>query len=178
MTMHPDRLLLFLILNETALITQRLDSIVSDQDQLNADVAEENTLLTTMEKEIASLQAQPAAVGLDFSGVNSVLSRLKGDAASAAPAPAGTGTPAAPAAPASTGTPAQPTGAAPAAPAGQASGPATGDSIPAPGAAPAEAAPPATPPADAAPAATTPSGLTPPATGDAPRTSVPLDNPA
>jgi len=107
--MHPDRLLLFLILNETALITQRLDSIVSDQDQLNADVAEENTLLTTMENEITSLQAQPAAAGLDFSGVNSVLARLEGDAASAAPAPT---------APADAGTPAAPGGDVPAAPAG------------------------------------------------------------
>lgn len=92
--MHPDRLLLFLILNETAIITQRLDSIVSDQDQLNADVAEENTLLSTMENEITSLKAQPKAAGLDFSGVDSLLTRFRGDATSATPADPGT--PAAP----------------------------------------------------------------------------------
>jgi len=157
MTMHPDRLLLFLILNETALITQRLDSIVSDQDQLNADVAEEATLLTTMEKEITSLKAQPNAAGIDFSGVDSLLTRFRGDAASAAPAPAGA--PADHPAPPAGGVPAAP---ASPAPAGQASGPATGDSIPAPG------APSAAAPAEAAPAATTPSGLTPPATGATP----------
>lgn len=107
-----DRFLLYLILNETALITQRLDSIVSDQDQLNADVAEENTLLTTMENEITSLKAQPNAAGLDFSGVDSLLTRFRGDAASATPAPA------APAAPADAGTPAAPGAGVPAAPAG------------------------------------------------------------
>jgi len=112
--MNHDRFLLYLILNETVLITQRLDSIVSDQDQLNADVAEEATLLTTMEKEITSLKAQPAAANLDFSGVDSMLTRLRGDAASAAPpAPAQqpAGTPAQPAqAPAAT--PAEPAAAA------------------------------------------------------------------
>lgn len=95
--MNNDRFLLYLILNETVLITQRLDSIVSDQDQLNADVVEENTLLSTMENEITSLKAQPAAAGLDFSGVDSLLTRFRGDAASATPAPtAPAGTPAAP----------------------------------------------------------------------------------
>ncbi len=112
--MNHDRFLLYLILNETVLITQRLDSIVSDQDQLNADVAEENTLLSTMENEITSLKAQPAAANLDFSGVDSMLTRLRGDAASAAPpAPAQqpAGTPAQPAqAPAAT--PAEPAAAA------------------------------------------------------------------
>lgn len=117
--MNHDRFLLYLILNETVLITQRLDSIVSDQDQLNADVAAEGDLLTTIESEISSLKAQPAAANLDFSGVDKMLSRLKGDAAAAAPpvaAPSAlaqqpAGTPAQPAqAPAAT--PAEPAAAA------------------------------------------------------------------
>jgi len=143
--MDHNRFLLYLILNETVLITQRLDSIVSDQDQLNADVAEENTLLSTMENEITSLKAQPAAANLDFSGVDKMLSRLKGDAAAAAPAPA-----AAPPAPAQqpAGTPAQPAqapAATPAEPAAAATTPVATDvngtpvQPPAPGEAPAPA---------------------------------------
>ncbi len=140
--MNHDRFLLYLILNETVLITQRLDSIVSDQDQLNADVVEENTLLTTMENEITSLKAQPAAANLDFSGVDKMLSRLKGDAAAAAPPVA------APPAPAQqpAGTPAQPAqapAATPAEPAAAATTPVATDvngapvQPPAPGEAPA-----------------------------------------
>jgi len=139
---NHDRFLLYLILNETVLITQRLDSIVSDQDQLNADVAEENTLLSTMENEITSLKAQPAAANLDFSGVDSMLTRLRGDAASAAPP--------APPAPAQqpAGTPAQPAqapAATPAEPAAAATTPVATDvngapvQPPAPGEAPAPA---------------------------------------
>jgi len=165
MTMHPDRLLALLTLNETIRNTHRLDRIMTSQENLNADVASLADTFTALEAEVAQLKAANPA--LDLAGLDALVARGKADV----PAPAGTGTPAAPAAPASTDTPAQPTGAAPAAPAGQASGPATGDSIPAPGApsaaAPAEAAPPAAP-ADAAPAATTPSGLTPPATGATP----------
>ncbi len=145
MTMHPDRFIQFLILNA-------IGHVMTSQENLNTDVSALSDGIAAIESEVASLKAQPAAAQLDLSGLDKVVARVRGDV----PAPAA---------------PAQPTGTPPAAPAGQASGPATGDSIPAPGApsaaAPAEAAPPAAP-ADAAPAATTPSGLTPPATGATP----------
>jgi len=114
--MNLERTLLLLILNETVSNATRLDQMMSDQDKLNADVAAEGDLLTTIESEIASLKAQPAAANLDFAGVDKVLARLKGDAAppvAAPPAPAQqpAGTPAQPAqAPAAT--PAEPAAAA------------------------------------------------------------------
>jgi len=122
--MNVERTLLLLILNETVSNATRLDQIMSDQDQLNADVTAEGDLLTTVESEIASLKAQPAAANLDFSGVDKMLSRLKGDAAAAAPPVA------APPAPAQqpAGTPAQPAqapAATPAEPAAAATAPAT-----------------------------------------------------
>jgi len=115
---------------------------MSDQDIINADVAEENSAISTIENEIVALKAQPAAAGLDFTGVDSVLGRLKGDAAAAAPPVA------APPAPAQqpAGTPAQPAqapAATPAEPAAAATTPVATDvngapvQPPAPGEAPA-----------------------------------------
>lgn len=56
-----------------------MSEVQSDQQHLDADVAAESASLDAVEAEVAALKAQPAAQALDFSKLDSVVSRLKGD---------------------------------------------------------------------------------------------------
>jgi len=116
MTMHPDRLLLLLLLNETVLNTHRLDSIMTSQENLNTDVTALTDGIAAIEAEVAALKSQPAAAQLDLSGLDAVVKRVRGDVpaapaqspAPAEPTPPAPAAPAAPASPAAPATPAQP----------------------------------------------------------------------
>lgn len=84
-------------------IIEELAQMTDDASHLAADVQAENDALTAIEAEIANLKSQPAAAPLDFTGLDAVVARLKGDAP-AAPA-SDPNAPAAPADSAPTDTP-------------------------------------------------------------------------
>jgi hypothetical protein len=71
----------------TANIREGVIQLMSDQDKLNADVAALLESLTNIEAEIASLKAQPGAQALDFSGLDAVVARAKGDETTTTPTP-------------------------------------------------------------------------------------------
>jgi hypothetical protein len=79
-------LLLHILQHLTHLETQ-MTEFANDQAHLDADVQANNDALTAVEAEIAALKAQPAAAALDFTALDAVTARLKGDAP-APPAPA------------------------------------------------------------------------------------------
>lgn len=70
-------------------IIERLDNLVSDQDRLNEDVAAIVSAVGAIATEIADLKNQPAAPGLDFTGLDAAVAAVQG----LAPAPAPVDTP-------------------------------------------------------------------------------------
>jgi cell division protein FtsB len=69
------------ILTAISLLAARMDILMTDQDQVNAaaqqieaDVAAENTALTAIEAEIAALKAGNPAI--DFTGLNQAVADL------------------------------------------------------------------------------------------------------
>ncbi len=70
-----------------------MTEINQDQAHLDTDVAGIADVLTNVETEITALKAQPAAASVDFTGLDAVLARGKGDETPAAPAPAADPTP-------------------------------------------------------------------------------------
>lgn len=85
--MNIDRAILLLVLNESIRNTHRLEAIMTSQENVTADVAALNDGLAQIEAEVASLKAQPAAAQLDLSGLDAVVSRVKGDVPAAPAAP-------------------------------------------------------------------------------------------
>jgi len=88
--LHPHHLPGFATPTWAARIAAHLDSRLdklerllmteaSDQAHLDADVQKILDGLTVVEAEIAALKTQPAAAALDFSGLDSAVSRLTAD---------------------------------------------------------------------------------------------------
>ncbi len=93
--MNIDRAILLLVLNESIRNTHRLDTIMTSQENMTADVAALNDGLAQIEAEVASLKIQPAAAQLDLSRLDQVVARVRGDVPAVPAAPASTDTPAA-----------------------------------------------------------------------------------
>jgi small-conductance mechanosensitive channel len=68
--------------------------ILTDQEQLDADVAALSSVFDDIEAEIQKLKDKPAAVAIDFSKLEAIVARGKGDAANSAPTPDPTPAPA------------------------------------------------------------------------------------
>jgi hypothetical protein len=165
---HRTLRILLLVMEKIDHLNRKVDLLMSDQDRLDADVAQENATLSEVEAndkslldEVDALKKQPQAAGLDFTALEAAIARSKADASASAPAAPATPTPSTPVTPApapvdpatpapanpldpSTPTPADPT---PAAPAPAAPTPAPSDPTPA-----APASPPVDPNAPVPPA--------------------------
>jgi hypothetical protein len=79
------------ILHHLHRIEAQMTEFANDQAHLDADVASLGQVTASIETEIANLKNQPAAAGLDFTGLDAALGTLQGVAPSApspAPAPA------------------------------------------------------------------------------------------
>lgn len=66
-------------------INQELESIMADQDTLNAYVARLGVAVAAIRDEIDMLKNQPGSASLDFSGLESAVAGVEGLEAPAAP---------------------------------------------------------------------------------------------
>lgn len=70
---------------DTKKILNTEGAIMAQQDRLNADVEAATAALTQLEQQVADLKNQPGAEQLDFSALDSFVSRLQGDVTPPAP---------------------------------------------------------------------------------------------
>ena len=72
------------------IVIENEEHIMTDQDHLDADVQALTTGLDAIEAQIAALKAQPGGTALDFTALDAVVARVKGDATppAAEPTPA------------------------------------------------------------------------------------------
>lgn len=75
-------------------INNKLEDILSNQDDLNTRVARLAAAVSAIATEITALQAQPGADALDWSALDAQLSALEAEEAPVAPAPVVDPTPA------------------------------------------------------------------------------------
>lgn len=67
-------------------IERTLETVTSNQEQLNADVSALGDAIAAVEQEVSDLKNQPPEA-LDFTGLDAAVARLQGDAPAPAPAP-------------------------------------------------------------------------------------------
>lgn len=91
---HQGRLFDWLseqILSRLQDLEGKMDAMSQDQSHLDAEVSEMAAYLTNIENEVANLKAQPAAQALDFSQLDALVARAKGDDPTVAPTPVDSG---------------------------------------------------------------------------------------
>ena len=91
------------IYQQFSTLNERITTIMTSQEKLDADVAALNTALGAISDEIANLKAQPAAAAVDFTGLDAAVNTAQGMVPAPATPPTDTTPP--PVAPTDTPTP-------------------------------------------------------------------------
>jgi hypothetical protein len=79
------------LLDTTTSLSDRMDKLMDAQQHLNDDVTAFLDGLGALETEVSDLKAQSSSTGLDFTGLDSAVARMRDDVSAAAPAQPATG---------------------------------------------------------------------------------------